>query len=210
MGLPDVGLGGHPDRKGHPGGGHEEELAPPYRGQRVRLGPQSGGPQEGATSGANEGGHELNLAEGANVGDDAGATIRVDGGPNDEGGHEDLPDAGLEGERMSLGERLTVAGRYWLTQAGGSFGAFIKKPGGVYHIQPESLAQHDERVARKPWVPEGYEGKLLGPLGTAYQHSFGKFGMSTGYAWAWLWKTPIALIPTVIGVFALILAIRFS
>lgn len=205
MSLPDVGLGG-PSGKDGRGRGHDEEVAPPYRGHRVVLGPQPGGPQEGATLG----GHGLEQAAGANVGDDAGATIRVDGGPVHDEGHDTLPDGGLEGERMSTGERLLFAVRYWLVQARGSVMAFLKSPGGVYHIQPESLTQHDERVARKAWVPEGYEGELLAPLGVAYQHSFGKFGIATGYVWAWLWKTPIAFIPTAIGTFVLIIWIRFS
>jgi hypothetical protein len=208
MSLPDVGLGGPPERRGRHRG-HEEEVAPPYRGQRVVLGPQSGGAQEGATDRANKGGHELSLADGATVGDDAGATIPVDGGPTTEG-HNQLPEAVVDGDRMSAGERLLVAFRFWLTQAGKTFSDFLKSPGGIYHIQPESLAQHDERVSRKTWVPEGYEGKLLGPLGVAYQQSFGKFGIATGYAWAWLWKTPIAFIPTAIGTFVLIIWIRFS
>jgi hypothetical protein len=205
MGLPDVGLGGHSPQGGHKAGGHQEELAPPYMGQRVVLGPQPRGPQDGA----NEGGHELNLAEGANVGDDAGATIRIDGGPK-RGGHDELPESGLDGGRMSAGERLAVAARYWFVQARESFGKFIKAPGGIYHIQPESLAQHDKRVEQKEWVPEGYEGKLLGPLGVAYHQSFGKFGIVTGYAWKWLWTTPIAFIPTAIAVFILTVWIRFS
>lgn len=209
MGLPDVGLGGHSRDGGRPSRGHKEEVAPPYRGQRVVLGPGANGPQQGATDGANEGSHELSLADGATVGDDAGATIPVDSGPTAEG-HNRLPDADLDGERMSVGERMLIAFRYWLTQAGKSITAFLKAPGGIYHIQPESLAQHDERVARKTWVPEGYEGKLLGPLGVAYQQSFGKFGIVTGYAWKWLWTTPIAFIPMAIASFIFIVWIRFS
>jgi hypothetical protein len=180
-------------------------LAPPYRGHRVVLGPQAGGPQEGAT----DGGHELSLAEGANVGDDAGATITVDVGQGHDGGYSELPNAGLEGERMSAGERLAVAVRYWLAQARRSFGAFIKAPGGIYHRQPESLAQHDERISTHYWVPEDYEGKWLAHLGVAHHQSFGKFGKATGYAWAWFWDTPLACYPTLILTFVLVIWIRF-
>ena len=202
MGLPDVGLGGHSREGGHRARGHEEELAPPYRGHRVVLGPQPEGPQEGATSE----GHELQQAEGANVGDDAGATIRVDGGQ----GHEGLPDAELEGEQMALGERLQVALRYWMAEAWKSFRARVTSPGTLYHTQPESLAQHDERIARHEWVPEDYEGKWLAHLGVAFHQSFGKFGKTTGYAWAWLWDTPLAFFPALLIFFTVIILIRFT
>lgn len=202
MGLPEVGLGGHSREGGHPRRGHEEELAPPYRGQRVVLGQQDQGPQEGATSG----GHELGLAEGANVGDDAGATIRVDVGR----GHEGLPEAELAGEQMALGERLQVALRYWATEAWATFRVRATKPGSLYHAQPESLAQYDERIAQHHWVPDGYEGKWLAHLGVAYHQSFGKFGAATGYAWKWLWTTPLAFFPALLILFVTIILIRYA
>lgn len=208
MRLPEIGLGGHSREEGHSreGGqqrqGHEEALAPPYRGQRVVLGPQEEGPQQGATSG----GHELQQAAGANVGDDAGATIHLDGGR----GHEGLPAAELAGEQMALGERLKVALRYWLTEAWATFRARATKPGSLYHTQPESLAQHDERIARHEWVPEGYEGKWLAHLGVAYHQSFGKFGMVTGYAWKWLWDTPLAFFPVSISFLIAVILIRYA
>lgn len=201
MTLPDVGLGGPSGRRGH-NRGHQEELAPPYRGQRVVLGPQSTGPQDGATSG----GHELEHAAGANVGDDAGATIRVDVGQS----HEELPEAELEGHTMATSERLWIAARYWGHQARASMKAKAKAPGGIYHAQPESLAQHDERVARHEWVPEGYEGKWLQPLGVAHHQTFGKFGMVTGYVWAWIWDHPLAFYPLLILSIILSIWIRYS
>jgi hypothetical protein len=201
MSLPDVGLGGLSPRRGH-GRGHDDELAPPYRGHRVVLGPQPGGPQEGATSG----GHELEQAEGANVGDDAGATIRVDASQ----GHDELPDSDLQGERMTAGERLMVAARYWAVEAWSGIRAKVTSPGTVYHAQPESLAQHDERIKRHEWVPEGYEGKWLEPLGVAYHQTFGKFGMVTGYAWKWIWDTPLAFFPALTLVFITVILIRYT
>ncbi len=206
MGLPDVGLGGHSHEESHPRRGHEEELAPPYRGHRVVLGPQGQGPQDGATSGATSGGHELSHAEGATVGDDAGATIRLDGGQ----GHEGLPEVELAGEQMALGERLQVALRYWLTQAWATIRARVTSPGSLYHTKPESLAEHDERIARHEWVPEGYEGKWLAHLGVAYHQSVGKFGKITGYAWAWLLDTPLAFFPTAVILFVIVILIRFA
>lgn len=201
MSLPDVGLGGPSARHGH-GRGHEEEVAPPYRGHRVVLGPPTGGPQGGATPG----GHELEPAAGANVGDDVGATIRVDVGQ----GHEGLPDAELEGHTMATSERLWIAARYWGQQAWAGIRAKATSPGTVYHTQPESLAQHDERISRHEWVPEDYEGKWLKPLGIAYHQTFGKFGKATGYAWAWIWDTPLAFFPLFIIVFVSVVFIRYS
>lgn len=206
MGLPEVGLGGHQHGGGHSRWGHEEELAPPYRGQRVVLGPQPGGPQDGANDGAISGGHELSLAAGANVGDDAGATIRLDGAQGQKG----LPEVELAGEQMTLGERLQVALRYWLTQAWATIRARVTSPGSLYHAKPESLAEHDQRIARHEWVPEGYEGKWLTYLGVAYHQSFGKFGKITGYAWAWLWDTPIAFFPAILIFFITVILIRFA
>lgn len=205
MSLPDVGLGGLSPR-GATGRGHAEEVAPPYRGHRVVLGRNEEGPQNGATSG----GHELEQAAGANVGDDAGATITVDVGQGHDGGHSELPDSGLDGERMTAAERLLVAARYWAVEAWSGIRAKATSPGTVYHTQPESLAQHDERIARHEWVPEGYEGKWLQPLGVAYHQTFGKFGKMTGYAWAWIWDTPLAFFPLLIITFITIVYLRYS
>jgi hypothetical protein len=203
--LPDIGLGGPAGAKGHDDSeGHFDAIEVGANDHRV------------ATDVAPTRGHETGPRDGATVGPtDApgGAITRVQRGATDVDvapGHEGLPDAELEGHKMATGERLWVAARYWGRQAWAGAKSKAASPSGLYHTQPESLAQHDERIARHEWVPEGYEGKWLEPLGVAYHQTFGKFGKATGYAWAWVWDRPLAFFPLFILVIIATILIRYS
>jgi hypothetical protein len=69
----------------------------------------------------------------------------------------------------------------------------ITNPRGPWHAQPESLAAHDEYRRSRAWVPAGNDGKIIGPAGAAYHLSAARFGLITGYAWAWLWARPLRI-----------------
>lgn len=204
--LPDVSLGGHQVVvDGHDAGGHEDSLAPEMVGPGVAVGGPRRGPQDVANEGATNGaaGGPTATRPGANSG---GANTDDAVAPG-EGG---LPGAELAGDRMTRGERASMAIGFWGRQALKGTVSRITKPGGVYHSQPESLAQHDEYAKSKAWVPDGYDGKWLGPFGMAYHFTFAKFGMATGYAWAWVWARPLRFFPTFTLVFIAVTLIRYG
>jgi len=67
-------------------------------------------------------------------------------------------------------------------------------PRGLYHAHPESLAEHDAYRRARGWVPAGHAGRVTGPAGAVYAHTFGRAGLATGYLWAWLWARPMRLL----------------
>jgi hypothetical protein len=82
---------------------------------------------------------------------------------------------------------------HWAAQWWASTSATITNPRGPWHAQPESLAAHDSYRRARAWVPPGQPGKVIGPAGNAYHLSGARFGLITGYAWAWLWARPIRI-----------------
>jgi hypothetical protein len=104
----------------------------------------------------------------------------------------DLPGA----PRVPAWLRAWITARHWGTAWWQSAERAITNPRGPYHAQPESLADHDAYRRSRAWIPPGHEGKILGPAGDAYHRSFAKFGIATGYAWAWVWARPMRLLIT--------------
>ena len=108
-------------------------------------------------------------------------------------GHEDVPAVVLVGGHLAPGERAWLTLRHWAQTWWRQAVKTATNPRGPYHAQPESLAQHDAYRRSRAWIPDGHEGKLLGPAGDAYHHSLAVFGLVTGYAWAWVWARPLRL-----------------
>jgi hypothetical protein len=117
----------------------------------------------------------------------------TDGGPA--GG--DLP-AVVLGPRRSVSRRAWVMLAHWASGGWHSACRTVTNPRGPYHAQPESLAAHDAYRRSRAWVPPGHEGRVLGPLGGFYHHTFARFGLATGYLWAWLWARPLRLFLAVV------------
>jgi len=92
-----------------------------------------------------------------------------------------------------LHARLWLILRHWATRWWQSAAKAVANPRGPYHAHPESLADHDAYRRSRAWVPPGHEGKILGPAGAAYHHSAARFGLVTGYGWAWLWARPLRI-----------------
>ncbi len=172
--------------------------APPSDGTAARSdGPgdaRSDGPGDGRSDGGRDGGGD------GGAGDPLVVTFR----PGAPAG----PDSGGNLPAVALASPLPAAARAWITVAhwaGGwwrSLLAAAANPRGPYHAQPESLAAHDAYRRSRAWVPPGHEGRFLGPAGGAYHLTFARFGMVTGYLWAWIWARPARLFLTlaVLGV----------
>jgi hypothetical protein len=104
----------------------------------------------------------------------------------------DLP-AVVLGPRRPVSRRVWVMLAHWASGAWHSAWRTVTNPRGPYHARPESLAEHDTYRRSRAWVPSGHEGRFLGPLGGFYHHTFARFGIATGYLWAWLWARPLRL-----------------
>jgi len=92
-----------------------------------------------------------------------------------------------------LHARLWLILRHWATRWWQSAAKAVANPRGPYHAHPESLADHDAYRRSRAWVPPGHDGKFLGPAGAVYHHSAARFGLVTGYGWAWLWARPLRI-----------------
>jgi len=96
-------------------------------------------------------------------------------------------------ERRPMHARGRLMVQHWAMRGWQSAARTVANPRGPYHAQPESLAGHDAYRRSRAWVPPGHDGKLLGPAGAGYHMTFAKFGMTTGYGWAWLWARPLRI-----------------
>jgi hypothetical protein len=116
-----------------------------------------------------------------------------------------LPAVVLAGQMAGPAVRAWLTLCHWAAQWRASTAAAIKNPRGPWHAQPESLAAHDAYRRARAWVPPGQPGKVIGPAGNAYHLSGARFGMVTGYAWAWLWARPlrISIAAAVVGAIVL-------
>jgi len=115
------------------------------------------------------------------------------GRPGSPGG--ELP-AALLGPRLPAPARARITVAHWAARWWQSVLAAAANPRGPYHAQPESLAAHDEYRRSRAWVPPGHEGRFLGPAGGAYHHTLARFGLASGYWWAWTWARPMRLVLT--------------
>lgn len=104
--------------------------------------------------------------------------------------------------------RLTVA--HWAAAWWQSVLRTAASPRGPYHAQPESLAAHDAYRRSRAWIPPGHEGAILGPAGDAYHHTLARFGLATGYLWAWLWGRPLRLTITAAVIGGIYLGFRLG
>jgi hypothetical protein len=88
---------------------------------------------------------------------------------------------------------LWLALTHWASQCWRGARKTITNPRGPWHSSPESLAAHDAYRRSRAWVPPGQQGRLIGPAGNAYHLTGARFGLVTGYAWAWLWARPLRI-----------------
>lgn len=130
-----------------------------------------------------------------------------DGGPGPAGGG--LPPVML-GPRRSAAQRVLDMLSHWARRACQSALQTVTNPRGPYHAQPESLAAHDEYRRSRAWVPDGHEGRFLGPLGGFYHHTLGRAGMASGYLWAWLWARPLRIFLAAVVVGGIYLGFQFG
>jgi hypothetical protein len=101
---------------------------------------------------------------------------------------------------MTARARAWLALRHWAVQWRAGVMKAAGKPGGIYHAQPESLAMHDAYRKSRAWVPDGHDGKLIGPAGDIYHRTAASFGLVTGYWWAWTFARPLRLMLTLAAV----------
>jgi hypothetical protein len=112
-------------------------------------------------------------------------------GPGDGAGDARTDGPGDAGVTAGGGAWVTLAhwaGLWWRAAS-----KTVTNPRGPWHAQPESLAAHDEYRRSRAWVPAGSDGKIIGPAGNAYHLTGARFGLMTGYAWAWLWARPLRI-----------------
>lgn len=121
-----------------------------------------------------------------------------------------VPSVELDGTCLAPGQRALLALRHWAHQWWAAAGKAAKNPRGPYHAQPESLAMHDAYRRSRAWVPPGQDGKLLGPAGDAYHLTFARFGLVTGYGWAWVWARPLRLFLAAATVATVVLTFLFA
>jgi hypothetical protein len=119
----------------------------------------------------------------------------------------EVPAAALDGANLAIGERAWLTVAHWAGQSWRGASKTVTNPRGPWHAQPESLAMHDAYRRSRAWVPPGHEGKFIGPAGSAYHLTGARFGLITGYAWAWLWARPLRI--TIAAVVAGAIALGF-
>ncbi len=122
----------------------------------------------------------------------------------------EVPAVELDGRELALTEHAAVTARHWARQWWAGAVKAVTKPGGAYHAQPESFAMHDAYRRSRAWVPEGHDGSLIGPAGGAYHLTAAKFGLATGYAWAWIWARPLRLLIAAAILAGVVLGFRFG
>lgn len=126
---------------------------------------------------------------------DARADARADGAGDAPGAAlAVVPDPGMPRPGPARVAWLTAV--HWAAAWWAAACRAVVNPRGPYHAQPESLAAHDAYRRSRSWVPAGQSGRVLGPAGAAYHHTLARFGLATGYAWAWVWARPMRLLIT--------------
>ncbi len=149
-----------------------------------------------------------------------GPTVLANGRPTEsqpalpalagEGTPAGLPATGLDGQRVTYAGLIWQAALHWLRQVKASLKKAKDNKRGPYHARPPSLAMQNAYRKSRAWVPEGMDGKFLGPAGDIYHRTLGNFGVATGNAWAAMWSRPLAVAIAGAAVLIVWLAFQFG